>query len=125
MQQRNFTPISNALGCPQGSILCPLLYTIYTADIPQSDTTILSTFADDTPIFIIHPDPTLASANLQDHLCTVENWTRKWRLKINETKSSHITFTLRRGHCPPVCINQTVVPHAETLNTSDFTLINA
>ena len=55
-------------GAPQGSILGPLLYTIYTADIPQSNTTILSTFADDTTIFTTHPDPTSASTNLQDHL---------------------------------------------------------
>jgi len=96
-------------GVPQGSSLGPLLYTIYTADIPQSDTTILSTFADDTAVFTTHPDPTL-SANLQDHLRDTENWTRKWRLKINETKSSHIIFTLRRRHCPPLYINQTVIP---------------
>jgi hypothetical protein len=94
----------------------PSLYTIYAADFPQNDTTILSTFADDTAIFTTHPDPTLASANLQDHLRSIENWTGKWRLKINKTKSSHITFTLRRGHFPPVYINQTVVPHAETVN---------
>ena len=35
------------------------------------------------------------------------------KVKINETKSSHTTFTLRRGHCPPAYINQTVVPQAE------------
>jgi len=96
--------------------LGPLLYTVYTADVPQSDTTILSTFADDTAIFTTHPDSTLASANLQDHLRTVENWTRNWRLKINETKSSHIMFTTRRGHCPPMYINQTVIPQYFGLN---------
>jgi hypothetical protein len=99
-------PFPMLSGVPQGSILSPLLYTIYTADIPQSNTTILSTFADDTAIFTTHPDPTLASTNLQNHLRIIENWTRKWRLKINATKSSHITFTLRRGHCPPVYIRQ-------------------
>ena len=108
-------PFPMLSGVPQGSILGPLLYTIYTADVPQSDTTILSTFADDRAIFTTHPNSTLASASLQDHLRSIENWTRKWRLKINETKSSHITFTLRRGHCPPVYINQTVAPQAETV----------
>jgi len=102
-------------GVPQGSILGPLLYTIYTADIPQSDKTILSTFADDTAISTTHPDPNLASANLQVDLHIIENWTRKWRLKINETKSSHITFILRRGHRPPVYTNRTVLPQAETV----------
>jgi len=103
------------LGVPQGSILGPFLHTIYTADIPQSNTAILSTFADDMAIFTTHPDRTLASANLQDHLHILENWIRKWRLKIDETKSSHITFTLRRGQCSPLYINQTVVPQAETV----------
>jgi len=102
-------------GVPQGSILVPLLYTLYTADLPQSYKTILSTFADDTAIFTTNPDPTQTSANLQEHLLEINNWTRKWKLKINETKSSHITFALRRGQCPPVNINQTVVPQVETV----------
>jgi hypothetical protein len=36
-------------------------------------------------------------------------------MKVNETKSSYITFTLRKGQCPPVCIIQTVIPHIETV----------
>jgi len=85
-------------GVPQGSIMGPLLYTLYTADLPQSDKTILSTFADDTAIFTTNPDPTQTSANLQEHLLEITNWTRKWKLKINESKSSHITTT---GAMPP------------------------
>jgi hypothetical protein len=108
-------PLPILSGVPQGSILGPLLYTIYTADIPQSNKTIISTFGDHTAIFTTHPDPTVVSANLQDHLHSIEVETRKWRLKINENKSKHITFTLRRGQCPPLYINQTVVPQAETI----------
>jgi hypothetical protein len=89
-------------GVPQGSILGPFLYTLYTAELLQSNKTTLSTFADDTAIFTADPDPTQTSANLQEHLQEIIAWTRKWKLKINESKTSHISFTLRQGQCPPI-----------------------
>jgi hypothetical protein len=85
------------------------LYTLYTADIPQTSTTILSTFADDTAIMATHSTPTTASMNIQAHLSKIEHWARKWRLKINETKFAHITFTLRKETCLPVHINQAII----------------
>jgi len=102
-------------GVPQGSILGPFLYTLYTADLPQSNKTILSSFADDTAIFKTDPDPTQTSANLQEHLLEIITWTRKWKLKINESKSSHISFALRQGQCPPVQINQRNISQTETV----------
>jgi hypothetical protein len=62
-----------------------------------------------------HAELTTVSLNLQDQLYNIEKWLQKWKMKINETKSSHITFTLRKGQCPPVCINQTVILHVETV----------
>ena len=41
------------------------------------------------------------------------NW--KWKIKVNETKSSHITFTLRKDNCPAITINQTVLPQVESV----------
>jgi hypothetical protein len=100
-------------GVPQGSILGPLLYTIYTADLPTSNKTLLSTFADDTAIFTTHTGPVTASHNLQAHLHNIEKWFRKWKLQINENQSTHIKFSLQQGQCPPVYINRTIVLHAE------------
>jgi hypothetical protein len=62
-----------------------------------------------------HSNPTTASMNIQAHLRKIEHWTRKWRLKINETISAHITFTLRKKTCPPVHISQTIIPQTETV----------
>jgi len=36
-------------------------------------------------------------------------------LKVNETKSSHIKFTLRKDNCPAIRINQTVLPQVESI----------
>jgi hypothetical protein len=85
-------------GVPQRSILGPLLYVLYTSDLPTSRETTLGTFADDTAIFATHEDPTIASLNLLEHLHIIEKWLMKWKIKVNESKLSHITFTLRKGH---------------------------
>jgi len=78
------------------------------------DTT-TGTFTDDTAIFATNADPTTASHNLQEHLNTVQNWLKKWKIKVNETKSTHITFTLRNENCPAISINQTVLPQVESV----------
>ena len=93
-------------GVPQGSILGPLLYTLYTSDFPSTPNTTLSTYADDTAIFAAHTDPITASLNLQEHLHNTETWLQKWKMEVNENKSSHITFSLRQEQCAPVYINQ-------------------
>jgi len=100
-------------GVPKGSILGSLLYVLYTSDLPISRQTTLGTFADNTAIFATHKGPTIASLNFQEHLNLNEKWLQKWKITINESKSSHITFTLQKGHCPAVNMNQIMIPQTE------------
>jgi hypothetical protein len=62
---------------PQGSVLVPFLYKLFTADIPQQNSTIMSTFADDAAVLSSHANLNIATAKLQTHLHRLENWTRK------------------------------------------------
>jgi hypothetical protein len=38
---------------------------------------------------------------------------KEMKIKVNESKSSQLTFTLRKGHCPAVNINQAIIPQTE------------
>jgi hypothetical protein len=39
---------------------------------------------------------------LQATINETDDWAMKWRIKINNSKSTHITFTLRNQTCPTV-----------------------
>jgi hypothetical protein len=40
----------------------------------------------------------------------MDDWTKKWRIKINQSKSTHITFTLRNQTCPTVQMGNINLP---------------
>lgn len=110
-------------GVPQGSVLGPVLYLFYTYDLPTDTNNIMiSTFADDTAIIASHSNPDTASRILQDHLDKVKIWVQKWRIKVNESKCAHITFTLRRHTCPPVKFNDVNLPQQEEVKYLGLTL---
>jgi hypothetical protein len=55
-------------------------------------------------------DPVIASHKLQADPLAIQNLFKKWRLKANESKSIHITFTTQREMCPPDPYKQCATP---------------
>jgi hypothetical protein len=66
--------------------------------------------ADDTAVIITDYDPATASQKLQASLLEIQSWLNTWRMKANETKSVHVTFTTRCETCPLVHINDVQIP---------------
>lgn len=100
-------------GVPQGSVLAPILYTIFTSDMPISNDVTLATYADDTAILASNQSPSVASNMVQQQLDLTEVWLKKWNIKVNADKSSHVTYTLRKEECSPVFLNGVKIPEAK------------
>jgi hypothetical protein len=86
------------LRCVSGSVLGPLLFTIYTADIPETATTKIATYADDVTVVAASENPLTTSQNLH-HLNLISDWYTTWRTTVNQKKSVQITFTTSNELC--------------------------
>lgn len=82
-------------GVSQGGVLGPILYLLYTANIPTNKHTTIATYADDTAIMAVGDTQTIATTKLQKALNKVLAWMNKWKIKLNQQKSTHIIYTLR------------------------------
>lgn len=101
-------------GVPQGSVLGPILYLLYTSDIPERENIQLATFADDTAVMTIGATIEESTINLQNAINGIEGWSKKWRIKFNEQKSVHINFTNKKINNLPIILNNNVVPNKKT-----------
>lgn len=86
-------------GVPQGSVLGPLLYNIYTADFPQLPNCESAIYADDTAIFSSDVLSFCIETNLQSALNILDSYYTKWKIQINASKTQAIFFSRKRKSC--------------------------
>lgn len=84
-------------GVPQGAVLSPILYNIFTADLVMIDHVQYYLFADDTGFVVSHRDPTVVVDKLQQAQQALESYQQQWKIRINPNKTQAIFFTRKRS----------------------------
>ena len=78
-----WSPVTS--GVPQGSVLGPLLFLTYINDIPDTVTSSIKIFADDTKVYRSVSNPSHIQ-ELQLDIDSVVQWSDTWQLPFNEAK---------------------------------------
>jgi hypothetical protein len=98
-------------GLPQGAVISPILFALYTADFPRLPHIQTALFADDTAFFTQSWRIDTISRRLSRALYRIFIYLRRWRLKVNIAKTKAIVFTKRRPtHPAPIQLEGVKIP---------------
>ena len=75
---------------PQGSVLGPLLFLLYIADLPRLIQNELPGYVDDSTLLCRIPHPSNRSSvatSLNDDLAVISDWCSRWGMLVNPSKT--------------------------------------
>ena len=104
-------------GVPQGSVLSPLLFLLYTIDISDAleAGVRLIVYADDIVVYVSDPDGSRAYKKLQDTLTRIQLWCRAHELTLEPTKCSAINFSRHRDPGIPFRLSGVEIPWSQSV----------
>ena len=102
-------------GVPQGSVLSPLLYILYTNDTPQPihKDTVYFQYADDITVLAHSKQYTYLNNILKRELNNLNDYQSKWLINTNFTKSAIVLYNQiprRVSNYDPISINNKIIP---------------
>ena len=109
------------LGVPQGSVLGPLLFLLYTSELFSILENKLIGYADDSTLMAVVPSPGIRVAvaeSLIRDLGRVSEWCDLWGMKLNASKTKTMIVSRSRTmhpQSPPLTICGTVLNESDDL----------
>lgn len=84
------------IGIPQGSVLSPLLFILFTNDLPESvEQGELTLFADDTTHFLSNPDQSILIEQANKAVSALDNWCNQNDIFLNDAKTICMKYTAK------------------------------
>lgn len=77
-------------GVPQGSALSPLLYNIYTADVPRPKEAHILTYADDTAFVASGKQHRVITRRLKEAMSHIDKYLCTWHISTNVAKTQYL-----------------------------------
>ncbi len=85
------------MGIPQGSILGPILFSLYINDLPDScERAKCQMYADDTIIYVSAKTPEMAAEILSEEMSGVSQWLQNNHLTLNYKKTVSVCFSIKK-----------------------------
>ena len=115
-------------GVPQGSVLGPLLFLLYTSDLFSCVENTLVGYADDATLMatVTRPADRIAVAeSINRDLIAISNWCRLWGMLLNPSKTKAMLLSRSRTVLPvlpPLVLNGVVVERDSELRVLGVTL---
>ena len=111
---QNSTWVNVEAEVPQGSILGPLLFLIYTNDLPETLVLNPELFADDTSLFSVIFDKDLSAKNLNNDLNRINNWAFQWKMSFDPDPNKQVQEVLfsrkiQKSSRPSLIFNNNIV----------------
>ena len=96
-------------GVPQGSVLGPLLFLVYINDIVDNIQSVIKLFADDTSLSNSSQCENVRQESLNEDLETIKNWSNKWKVNFNETKTKLLNMKRDQNPTQPLYFCDTLL----------------